>query len=101
MTSSSLVILDIGATLVQGPARGPAGRIARELGLSPDQEAILTVWVLHRPSDEPDHVVGVVNGHLDPPSTTLRSIAELAPATITSVLEETVENSVGTSVRSP
>jgi HAD superfamily hydrolase (TIGR01509 family) len=60
-----------------------------------------TVWVLHQPADELNHVVGVINRRLGPPSTTLCSIAELAPATIASVMEETVEDSVGASVRSP
>jgi HAD superfamily hydrolase (TIGR01509 family) len=60
-----------------------------------------TVWVLHQPATELDHLVGVINQRLGPPSTTLRSIGELVPATIASVLEETVEDSVGASVRSP
>lgn len=60
--SHGLAILDIGATLVTGPSRGPASRIATSAGLDATRKAALREDLMTRPFASPGEVVG----HADP-----------------------------------
>jgi HAD superfamily hydrolase (TIGR01509 family) len=51
--AAPLVLLDIGGTLVSGPAGGPAGRIARALGLDAAQRRILAETLMTSAFDGP------------------------------------------------
>ena len=51
-----LVLLDLGGTLVRGPARGPASRIAAALGLSAQDKAALHEALMTTPFEQPDEV---------------------------------------------
>jgi FMN phosphatase YigB (HAD superfamily) len=70
--SRGLAILDIGATLVTGPAQGPAARIAARAGLDATGKATLRYALMTRPFSSPEEVIafaGALDGksmeHLD------------------------------------
>jgi HAD superfamily hydrolase (TIGR01662 family) len=52
----SLVVLDIGSTLVTGPSSGPASRIARRLGLGDEQRRALHHALMTMPFASPREV---------------------------------------------
>jgi HAD superfamily hydrolase (TIGR01509 family) len=52
----TLVVLDIGATLVTGPDRGPWSRLAAELGLTPAQKTALRAALMTTALDTPEQV---------------------------------------------
>ncbi|MDO8211191.1 HAD family hydrolase [Conexibacter sp. CPCC 206217] len=57
-----LAILDIGATLVTGPARGPAARIAEALGLDRAQKTALASALMTSPFAAPEEVATFARG---------------------------------------
>jgi hypothetical protein len=73
--SARLVVLDIGATLVSGPA----SRIAAALRLDHQRKRALRAALMTTPFRGPGEVarLRVLNGDAPAPSRTIRSIAEL------------------------
>jgi HAD superfamily hydrolase (TIGR01509 family) len=57
-----LAILDIGATLVTGPPKGPAARIARRLGLDDEDKAALRQVLMSTPFTAPEEVSAHLGG---------------------------------------
>lgn len=68
MIRAELVLLDIGATLVEGPAKAPASRIAARLGLDRAQKAVLRDALMTRPFQGPDEVAALVRTIADLPA---------------------------------
>jgi HAD superfamily hydrolase (TIGR01509 family) len=64
MTSRPVVIFDIGGTLVNGPDRGPASRIASELGMSREHRRALKDALMTRPFEAPAEVAAFVREEL-------------------------------------
>ena len=67
-----LIVFDIGSTLVAGPAKGPASRIAKRLGLHTQQKALLHSALMTRSLAGADEVAelirreyGVVDARVD------------------------------------
>lgn len=58
----SLVVFDIGATLVTGPSRGPASRIAERLGLDTDAKRALSEALMTQPFEAPRDVASLLGG---------------------------------------
>ena len=58
MTRADVVFFDVGETLVSGPSEGPAKRIARRLGLTPEQKAVLHNALMTEPFESPGAVAG-------------------------------------------
>ena len=54
--SARLIILDIGSTLVEGPSRGPASRIAARLNLKAGEKRALFAALMTRPFTTPQAV---------------------------------------------
>jgi len=76
--TTSLVILDIGSSLVEGPARGPASRIAAAGGLTTDQKHDLHRLLMTAPYAGPADVYATVREHLGVVSPAVESaIAEI------------------------
>ena len=50
------VFFDLGATLITGPDRGPAGRIAEQLSLSKEQKKQLSSRIMTSKWQEPEHL---------------------------------------------
>jgi HAD superfamily hydrolase (TIGR01509 family) len=76
MSTEPFVILDIGRTLVNGPARGPAARIAATLGLSGTQKRALRRALMTRPFTSPSDVAEFARRELSLPNAE-RAIADL------------------------
>ncbi len=64
MSGVSVVLFDVGSTLVDGPPEAPARRIARRLGFSEDVRRRLDEGLLTRPFGGPDEVVGFLRDEL-------------------------------------
>ena len=64
MSGAPLVVLDIGETLVNGPSRGPASRIAKALGLDFEQKRTLHVALMTEPFASPAEVHEFARGAL-------------------------------------
>ena len=62
--NASLVILDIGSSLVEGPARGPASQIAAAGGLTTDQKHDLHQMLMTAPYAGPEDVYAAVRERL-------------------------------------
>lgn len=60
MIHAELVVLDIGATLVEGPPRAPASRIAALLGLDSNHKAALRGALMTTPFGGPEDVAALV-----------------------------------------
>jgi HAD superfamily hydrolase (TIGR01509 family) len=58
--AAELVVLDIGATLVEGPPKAPASRIAAHLGLDAAQKAVLRGALMTTPFGGPGDVAALV-----------------------------------------
>lgn len=56
----SLVVFDIGATLVTGPSRGPASRIAERLGLDAEAKRALSDALMTQPLEAPRDVASLL-----------------------------------------
>jgi HAD superfamily hydrolase (TIGR01549 family) len=56
----SVAFIDIGGTLITGPPRGPAARLADSLGLGRQAQGQLTAALMTKPWDDPDQVVDFV-----------------------------------------
>ena len=55
-----LVVFDIGNTLVRGPDRGPAKRLAETLGLGPAERRELRHALMTRPFERPEEVAAFI-----------------------------------------
>lgn len=64
MSGGPLVILDIGNTLVRGPDRGPARRLAAALGLGRDGRRALRTALMTRPFESPGELAAFVRAEL-------------------------------------
>lgn len=62
--SRPLVILDIGNTLVRGPDRGPAARLAATLGLEPAARRAVRDALMTRPFERPEEVAAFLRREL-------------------------------------
>ncbi|GAB0056439.1 hypothetical protein SIID45300_00746 [Candidatus Magnetaquicoccaceae bacterium FCR-1] len=68
------VFLDIGFTLIGGPAVGPAGWLMRELGLPPEAREPLKGWLFHTPLTGPDTLADRLSQTFDRDPTMTRTV---------------------------
>lgn len=61
--SSALVVLDIGSTLVDGPARGPGSRLAEKLGLKRPEKKALTEAIMTSRLVDADAAYDLIREH--------------------------------------
>jgi HAD superfamily hydrolase (TIGR01509 family) len=64
MSGAPLVMLDIGSTLVRGPDRGPAKRIAAAVGMTRDERRALHRALMTRPFESPASVSAFARSEL-------------------------------------
>jgi HAD superfamily hydrolase (TIGR01662 family) len=67
MSAGPLAVFDIGGTLVDGPDRGPARRLATLLGLEREQRRALRDALMTRPFESAAEVAGFVRDELGMP----------------------------------
>lgn len=82
--SVRLAILDLGATLVTGPARGPWSRIAERLGLDAMHKAALREALMTTPFERPEEVAAFLHARGAPGGAAIeRAVAEVWSAQCT------------------
>jgi FMN phosphatase YigB (HAD superfamily) len=72
--AAPLIVFDIGSTLVTGPARGPAGRISRALGLADRQKAAVHHLLMTRRWDDPGAAGAAIRAEFGGPEQAIEDV---------------------------